>query len=272
MQKIVWVLLFLQKYIHMRFIIIFLLASQSIFAASEDWGKTGHRTVGEIATSVLSKKTLKKIEALLDGESLALVSNYGDDIKSDDNYRKYGPWHYVNLPLDGNYSLETANPKGDIIQGIQVCINTIRDVNSSKEEKAFHLKLLVHFIGDLHQPMHMGRPEDKGGNDVKLTWFGKSTNLHRVWDSNMIDDYGMSYSELAKESPRLSKRARKEMMKGTPLDWMKEGHLITKKLYEDLPKNGKLGYEYAYKYTGVMREQLQKGGLRLAKLLEALFD
>ncbi|MDG1213352.1 MAG: S1/P1 nuclease, partial [Flavobacteriaceae bacterium] len=119
--------------------------------------------------------------------------------------------------------------------------------------------------------MHMGRPGDKGGNDIKLKWFGKSTNLHRVWDSNMIDDYGMSYSELAKESPRLSKRARKEMMQGTPLDWMKEGHEITKKLYEDLPEDGGLGYEYAYKYTSVMRNQLQKGGLRLAKLLEALF-
>jgi hypothetical protein len=255
----------------MRFLFIFLIATQSIFATSEDWGKTGHRTVGEIATSVLSKKALKNIALILDGASLALVSNYGDDIKSDKKYRKYGSWHYVNLPLDGQYSLQTANSQGDIIQGIQVCVNTIRDVNASKEEKAFHLKLLVHFIGDLHQPMHIGREEDKGGNDVKLTWFGKSTNLHRVWDSNMIDDYGMSYSELAKESPRLSKRARKEIMKGTPLDWMKEGHKITATLYNDLPENGKLGYEYAYKYTGIMRSQLQKGGVRLAKMLNDIF-
>ena len=157
----------------MRFLFIFLIATQSIFATSEDWGKTGHRTVGEIATSVLSKKALKNIALILDGASLALVSNYGDDIKSDKKYRKYGSWHYVNLPLDGQYSLQTANSQGDIIQGIQVCVNTIRDVNASKEEKAFHLKLLVHFIGDLHQPMHIGREEDKGGNDVKLTWFGE---------------------------------------------------------------------------------------------------
>jgi hypothetical protein len=88
----------------MRFLFIFLIATQSIFATSEDWGKTGHRTVGEIATSVLSKKALKNIALILDGASLALVSNYGDDIKSDKKYRKYGSWHYVNLPLDGNYS------------------------------------------------------------------------------------------------------------------------------------------------------------------------
>ena len=255
----------------MRFLIVLILASQSVFATGEDWGKTGHRTVGEIATQALSKKALKNISKLLDGASLALISNHADDIKSDKRYRKYNPWHYVNLPLDGQYSIENANPEGDIIQGIQFCVNTINDPKASVKDKAFHLKLLVHFIGDLHQPMHIGRPEDRGGNDIKLKWFGKATNLHRVWDSNMIDGYGMSFSELAKSSPELSRKEKKRLMSGTPLDWMKEGHEITKKLYEDLPEDGSLGYEYAYKYTNLMREQLQKGGLRLAKLLETLF-
>ncbi len=69
-------------------------------------------------------------------------------------------------------------------------------------------------IGDLHQPMHIGRLEDKGGNDIQLQWFGRGTNLHRLWDSNMIDDYGMSYTELSDKLPKLSKEEVKDLQKG----------------------------------------------------------
>lgn len=240
------------------------------FSLAEDWGKTGHRSVGQIAQDHLTHKTRKVIEKLLDGASLALVANFGDDIKSDKKYRKYNPWHYVNLPLEATYDIEKAHKEGDIIQGIQQCVNVIRDAKASKEDRAFHLKLLVHFIGDLHQPMHIGREEDRGGNDIQLTWFGQKTNLHRVWDSNIIESYGMSFTELAKEMPKLSKKEIKRTQEGTPLDWMEDSHKITKTLYNDLPENGKLGYEYMYTYSLTMRKQIQKGGLRLAKLLNEL--
>lgn len=254
------------------FLFALLFVFQFSTANALDWGKTGHRTVGQIAQDHLSKKASKMIATLLDGESLALVSNYADNIKSDKKFNSYNTWHYVNLPLGATYSLESSNSDGDIIQGIQKCINVIREPSSSQADKAFYLKMLVHFIGDLHQPMHIGREEDKGGNDIKLTWFGKNTNLHRVWDSNLVEEFGMSYSELSTESPRLSKRRKKQIMGGSPLDWLREGHKITSVLYQDLPENGKLGYEYAYKYTGLMRDQIQKGGLRLAQMLNELFD
>ncbi len=252
-------------------LLLFLAVFTITFSHADDWGKTGHRSVGQIAQNHLTNKTRKAIEKLLDGESLALVANFGDDIKSDKKYRKYNPWHYVNLPLEASYSLENANKEGDIIQGIQQCVNVIRDPKASKEDKAFHLKLLVHFIGDLHQPMHIGREEDKGGNDIKLTWFGQKTNLHRVWDSDIIESYGMSFTELASESPRLRKKDILAIQMGTPIDWMKDSHKITKTLYKDLPENGRLGYEYMYTYTHIMRKQVQKGGLRLAKMLNGLF-
>lgn len=236
-----------------------------------DWGKTGHRTVGHIAEAHLTKKAQKAIYKLLEGTSLAFVSTYGDDIKSDSRYRDYNPWHYVNLPLEGTYNPQKANPKGDLILAIKTCVAVLENPNSQKAHKIFHLKLLVHFIGDLHQPMHIGRAADKGGNDIKLTWFGKNTNLHRVWDSNLVAEFGMSYTELAAAVPPLSKREKKQLAQGTPLDWLQEGHKITATLYKDLPKNGKLGYAYAYKYTTLMRGQLQKGGLRLAKMLNTIF-
>ncbi len=165
--------------------------------AADDWGKTGHRATSEIAENYLSRKAKKEINKLLDGHSIAFVSNYGDEIKSDNKYRKYGPWHYVNFPFDSTYEAHPKSDKGDLIAGINNCIEVLKNSVSSREDKIFHLKMLIHFIGDLHQPMHIGLADDKGGNDFQVRWFNGGTNLHAVWDSKMIESYGMSYSELA---------------------------------------------------------------------------
>ena len=101
--------------------------SSSSLIASEDWGKTGHRTMGEIATKHLSKKAAKKISALLGGESLAFVSTYADEIRSDDAYRKYAPWHYVSFPFGARYENTPKNKRGDIIMGIQNCIDVLKE-------------------------------------------------------------------------------------------------------------------------------------------------
>ena len=126
-------------------------------------------------------------------------------------------------------------------------------------------------MGDLHQPMHVGKAEDKGGNDIQLQWFGQGTNLHRVWDSNMIDDYGMSFSELAYSLPELTKQEEKEIQAGTLLEWVEETHQLGNKVYDSVTVGEKLGYRYSYDHWSTVEEQLQKGGLRLAKVLNDIF-
>lgn len=242
------------------------------FALEGDWGKTGHRATGEIAETYLSKTTKKKVAKILNGQSLALVSTFGDDIKSDPAYRKYGPWHYVNLEKDQTaYSEEEANPAGDLVYGIKKCIAVLEDKKSSDEEKEFHLKMLVHFIGDLHQPFHAGRGEDKGGNDIQVRWFNKGTNIHRVWDSQMIDGYQMSYTELANNADKLSKEQIRSIAGGDVLDWMYESKELSEKVYASVETGDKLGYEYNYKWFPVVREQLQRGGIRLAEVLNRIY-
>jgi hypothetical protein len=245
----------------------------SVSNASEgDWGKTGHRATGEVAEGYLSKKAKQQINDLLEGQSLAFVSTYGDDIKSDARYRKYNPWHYVNMePGETEYSKEKANPAGDLVQGIKASVAVLKDPNASKEEKAFYLKMLVHFMGDLHQPLHTGRGEDKGGNDIQVRWFGKGSNLHRVWDSEMIDDFQMSFTELAASTDRLSKKEVNEIRNGSLLDWMYESKDLSKLVYESVEIGEKLGYEYMYKWFPVVHDQLQKGGIRLAKVLNEIY-
>jgi len=252
--------------------VCFLFSSFVGFSTENDWGQTGHRATGEIAQANLSKKAKKEIAKLLNGRSLAFVSTFGDEIKSDKNYRKYSPWHYVNLPSGAtNYKAEDANPDGDLLMALRKCVEVLKDKNSSKDEKEFYLKMLVHFMGDLHQPLHTGRGEDKGGNDIQVRWFGDGSNLHRVWDSEMIDSYQMSYSEMANNTFNLSKKKKEKIASGTFEDWMYESKILSEKVYASAEVGEKLSYNYMYDWFPVVGEQLQKGGIRLAQVLNEIF-
>ena len=254
------------------FIAVFTLLISTTKAENPEWGATGHRTVGEIAEGYLKGKTKRKIAELLNGESLALVSTFGDDIKSDKRYNDFYTWHYVNMPFGIKYEDSEKNTKGDLVTGIEKCKAVILDENASKEDKVFYLKLLVHFMGDLHQPMHVGRKEDKGGNTVQVKWFGSGTNLHSVWDSKMIEHYNMTYTELAENSSKISKEQVAFLQQGTIVDWVNDTQTYAIKVYASAEVGEKLGYNYMYKNFGLARSQLQKGGIRLAKVLNDLFS
>ncbi|WP_029034945.1 S1/P1 nuclease [Salinimicrobium terrae] len=242
------------------------------FASENDWGRTGHRATGEVAEQHLTKKAKAQVRELLNGMNLAFVSTYGDDIKSDPAYRKYNPWHYVNLePGETKYTKEKANPKGDLVHAINHSIAVLKDKNATKEDKEFHLKLLVHFVGDLHQPLHAGRGEDKGGNDIQVRWFGDGSNLHRVWDSEMINDFDMSYTELAHNTDVLSKKEIRNIQQGSVLDWMYESKELANRVYDSVETGEKLGYQYMYEWFPVVHDQVQKGGLRLAGILNEIY-
>ena len=249
-----------------------LFVSVSITANNEDvWGPTGHRATGKIAEKHLTKRAKKKIEKLLQGESLAFVSTYADEIKSDRKYSKYYTWHYINMPFESTYDTCEKNPEGDLVTGINHCVKVLKDENSSIEDKRFFLKMLVHLVGDLHQPMHIGKKEDKGGNDFQVQWHKRGTNLHKVWDEDMINKWDMSYIELANNAKHLSEAQIEVIKKGSVVDWVTETHQLTKKVYASAEVGENLRYRYSYDYFPIVREQLQKGGIRLAKILNEIF-
>ena len=260
----------------MKSIFIFLLIGFLNTSTTEDfkadWGPTGHRATGKIAEKHLTKRAKKQIDKLLNGESLAFVSTYADQIKSDRKYNDFYTWHYVNMPLDSNYEDSEKNPTGDLVTGINKCISILKNKNNSSEDKAFYLRMLVHLIGDLHQPMHIGRAEDKGGNTIQVQWFGRGTNLHRVWDEDMIREWKMGYIELANNSKSLSKEQIKAIQNGSVVDWVHDTHKLSKVAYESVEVGEKLRYRYSYDHFGTVRTQLQKGGLRLAKVLNDIFS
>ena len=253
-----------------KIVVLFLFCSQIAVGSDGYWAKTGHRVVGEIAQEYISGKTKRALKELLGTESLAEVANFADEIKSDTTYRKFGAWHYVNYPLDKKYHEVTPSKFGDIVQAIAACQQKVSNKNLPRTERSFYLKFLIHLIGDLHQPMHAGRAEDRGGNDVQLQWFDTGTNLHRVWDGDMINSYGMSFSELADRLSRLNRKEVRALQAGSVLDWLEESHEIAGRIYGGVTTGEKLMFRYSYLWWPTVEDRLQKGGVRLAKVLNEL--
>jgi len=142
----------------------------------------------------------------------------------------------------------------------------VRDPNASREEKALALKFIVHIVGDVHQPLHAGNGEDRGGNDVKVRWFGEETNLHSVWDSKLIESRNLSYTEYSHWLGReINSEQTIAWWTADPQVWIAESTTIRDRIYPASSKaNPSLGYAYQYENLGVAETRLQQGGIRLA--------
>jgi len=250
-------------------IIIFLLIPAPAQAA--DWGKTGHRVIGQIAQDNLTPKALEAITEILDGETLATVSTWPDEMRSNPDFRPYDKWHYVNLPEDKKYH-EVEHTQDNAVIIIEKAIEVLTS-NSSREDKAFYLKYLVHLVGDIHQPLHTGRAADYGGSKIKLKFKGRkaeqtNTNLHVLWDTNMIDDFKMSYTEL---SDYLQSYKEVDFNQGNAVCWANESHTLVNKIYSEVEEGQYLSYDYLYSNFYIVKQRLFQAGIRLANLLNSIY-
>jgi hypothetical protein len=148
---------------------------------------------------------------------------------------------------------------------------TLRDPKAGVQERSEALKFLIHFVGDIHQPLHVGRRADAGGNKIDLTMNGEKNNLHWLWDAILINDMGMSYTELAHALDHPTAEQIKTWQAATVADWANDSFVLRPQVY-DFPAEGKLNYLYSFKNWPVVREQLLKAGIRLAGLLNSIFD
>lgn len=166
---------------------------QSAFA----WGPTGHKIVAQIADDQLTARTKQKVSELLQGQTMAEVSNWADSVKNTPAWVKSKPWHYVDIPDGHTYEDITHDPEGDAITAITQMVNILKSSSSTTSEKATALKFIIHFVGDIHQPLHIGRPSDRGGNSIKVRYEGRLMNLHSLWDSSMISNQQLDYVQYA---------------------------------------------------------------------------
>ena len=234
------------------------------------WGKTGHRIIGLIAERHLTKKAKKNIDKILKTETLAEVSNYMDFIRADDQYDHMSPWHYCTVP-DGQTYEEAGTPEeGDAIVTIERLMSELKSKQFTDGDEAFAIKLLVHLIGDIHQPLHVGNGEDRGGNDVKLDYFWKSSNLHRVWDSGIIDGQEYAYTEYTEWIDHATEAELEKWENDELMDWIYESKEYRSQCYE-LPEDSKIAYDYDYKNLDLVNQRLLQAGIRLAAVLNEIY-
>ncbi len=236
------------------------------------WGQIGHRVTGAIAEQYLSEEARAAIGDLLPNESLAEASTYADEMRSNpsDFWQKdAGPWHYVTVPKGKRYSQVGPPPQGDAASALATFRETLLDDEATREEKQLALRFMVHIIGDLHQPLHAGDGTDRGGNDFRVKFFREETNLHRVWDSQMIDRRQLSYSEWTEWLGQKITAAQVDEWSVTdPEVWITESTEIRDTIY---PNERDIGWDYLYVHIPDATLRLQQAGVRMAAYLNELF-
>lgn len=234
------------------------------------WGKQGHRIVGEIAQRHLNNKAQKAVIRVLSQENLAMASTWMDFIKSDPDYRYMSPWHYVNVPKGKKYEDVTPSEKGDAIAIMERLIRELKSGKFTDEDEQFALRCLIHLVGDIHQPLHAGYASDLGGNRVRLGWFRSKTNLHRVWDSEIIDYQALSYTEYATWIDTMPADSVAKWQASSVRDWAQES-MIYRDVTYDIPRDSTLRYRYNFDHKALLEHRLQQAGIRLAHTLNEIY-
>lgn len=256
-----------------RFFISLALGSLSTLSVW-GWGQKGHDATAYIAEQHLTPATLEAVNKIFDGKSIVYYSNWLDNASHTPEYEYTKTWHYKNINSDETYETAERNNSGDVVKGIEKMVRELKSGNLTPEQQNLDLRILVHLVGDIHQPMHMGRKTDLGGNRHTLKYFGRNTNLHSIWDSSLPESaHNWSYTEWQQQVDRLSDDDALVYVEGlSPNDWGKETYQIASEIYATTPIDYNVSYDYIAKWAPVIENQFLKGGLRLADLLNSLFD
>jgi hypothetical protein len=177
----------------------------------------------------------------------------------------------VTIPSGKTYDQVGTPTEGDALTALDRFSATLRDRKASPDDKRMALRFIIHIVGDLAQPLHNGNGTDRGGNDLKVTWFGKPTSLHSVWDSLLVDDEQLSFSEMAAWlNARITPADVKGWSSADPKVWMADSVIVRDQVYPP-SSDTFLSYRYVYENTPRMERQLEKGGVRLAAYLNNVF-
>jgi nuclease S1 len=233
------------------------------------WWDLGHRIVARLADTRLTPRARAAVHQILEGQSLADASVWADNIK---NYRHDAdPLHYINIPLrDTTYLPQRHCPGGRcIIVAVENERRMLANAGTSSAARAEALRFLIHFMGDLHQPLHVADDHDRGGNDRAVTLLGHATNLHKAWDGEMIDSLGLRQDDYFTYLRKLMASVdTKAIERGTVADWAMEGHRIAvHDVYGELPRDGRIGRAYMNASRPILDRQLIAAGVRLAAVL-----
>ncbi len=259
------------------------------------WGPEGHAIIAEIAEARLTPAARQAVVSLLSPQShqhLDEIASWADAYHA--VHPETGPWHFVDIPLDAaGYDAARDCPQNDCVVGrLDEIAPALGDRQASPADRLAALEFTVHFVGDIHQPLHAADNHDRGGNDLTLTYDGRPTNLHAVWDLGLIErelqtklgpnwtpDLAVTRAEAARldaditpaEAATWAPARMAARLPATTVAWANESHALAKSAYRDLPEDRSAGWEDGYDRLEwpVVQRQLQRAGVRLAAVLNA---
>ncbi len=202
------------------------------------WGAEGHNAIAHIAQRHLTRRADREVTRLLEGRSMAYWSAWADGLRGDNRYDFLSTWHYANAAQGLTYAEAPKEPRGDVYTAVVECVDRLEERGTNDSLRAVWLKLLIHFVGDMHCPMHAGHPDDRGGNGFPVVFQGAQSNLHRLWDGQIVDaarpwnalEWAVNLDHGARRRPD------RELSAGQPLDWMEQTVLLSHQLYDDTPR------------------------------------
>ena len=252
---------------------LYLLFSAGVSISAFGWGQKGHDTVAFIAENHLTPATKAAVDSILDGKSPVYWANWLDNASHQRPLAYTKTWHYKNIDEGVRYEEAPANPAGDAVTAIKSRIEILNNPESSLEERQLALKILIHVVGDIHMPLHMGHATDLGGNRIKVKFFNRENNLHSVWDSSLPESaHKWSYTEWQQQIDRANPALQTEIISGTVDDWAKETVAIASDVYTYFQPGANISYNDIARWTPTIEQQFLRGGLRLAYLLNTIFD
>ena len=247
-------------------------------ASAHAWGPKGHEIIARIAADHLTPAAHMRLSQILGGDAPALMvvnSSWADEIRGD--RPETASWHFVNIEVGSRgYDRRRDCPKDNcVVRQIEREAGLLRDPRAPFSVRRDTLLFLIHFVGDLHQPLHAVDRHDKGGNGFIVYQGRKRSNLHRVWDEDLVEALGPDpMADAADIEAELSPDERTRMMAGTPANWANETFQVgSREIYARLPQTGpvRLPRDYAARERKVVRQQLARAGFRLATLLNAIY-
>jgi hypothetical protein len=233
------------------------------------WGNEGHRIIADVAWDHLNDTTLEKLRQFLGDNDLASISTWADDVRG--GRPETGPWHYVDIPPDsGGYEAKDCPEENCVVAQIEKFARILGDPEQPFAARSEALKYLVHFVGDLSQPLH-AMADARGGNDIPVTVFGSTQcggygcNLHSVWDTELIQHTGLREHRYARELEEMIAAEHLQAGPADPIAWANESLQLAKQAW--VPPQAEIGEAYYLRERPVVDRQLALAGLRLARLL-----
>ncbi len=234
------------------------------------YGPAGHAIAGRAAEALVCEPAHEGVAALAGGASLAEIGRWADTIRSDPRYEESAAWHYMNIADGGSIDAYEHPPEGDVLWAIEHFRSRLADRGLAERHRLEALRFVTHFVVDIHQPLHVGREADRGGNTIDVVVAGERMNLHRFWDSGVLE-LGDGIEGYVERLLPLVRRLDVEPGAAQPERWAEESLELRPRVYSFDPDAPELSRDYVERARTLTRMRLAQAAVRLAATLETVY-